>query len=369
MGKLRLDKEAVEAAVLGGGFLGGGGGGSMEEGRRNGLLAIEFGQPELVDVDDLPDTAVVVTASAVGAPAAKTLFTLPTHFVRAVELLAKHGDIKIHGLNTSECGGIAITNGWVQAAVLGLPVVDAPCNGRAHPISTMGSMGLHAVEGYVSLQAAAGGDPGAGRYIEIFVRGDLQKTSTLIRQAAIQAGGMVAVARNPAAAAYVGKHAAVGAVRQCIALGQAMLERQASGPVAMAEAACEQIHGEVVGRGPVSRIEIETKGGLDVGRVTVQTGGNEVMELSVWNEYMSLEVVHPNDPNSRRRTATFPDLVSTVDLHTGWPVSSAMVKEGQAVLIVRVPHQHLILGAGMRFPELMRSIEDATGLEILRYIS
>ena len=66
MSKIRLDADTVEAAVLGGAVLGGGGGGSLELGRRNGLLAVELGAPELVDLDDVVPEAVLVTVSAVG---------------------------------------------------------------------------------------------------------------------------------------------------------------------------------------------------------------------------------------------------------------------------------------------------------------
>ena len=86
---MRLDGEAAEAAVLGGAVLGGGGGGSMAEGRRMALLAVEMGEPELVDIDELQPDAILVTASAVGAPSARTARALPVHYVRAVELLGE----------------------------------------------------------------------------------------------------------------------------------------------------------------------------------------------------------------------------------------------------------------------------------------
>src|SRR5512133_521925 len=230
MAKLRLTKELVEAAVIGGGVLGGGGGGSVDEGRRNGLLAVQYGAPDLVDVDDLPDDAMLATASAVGSPAAKTTYALPMHYVRAVEMLMAEGDVDLQGLVSSEIGGIAVTNGWIQAAALGIPVVDAPCNGRAHPISIQGAIGLHKVEDYVSLQAAIGGDPAQGRYLEMFIKGKLQTISPLIPLVSAQAGGMIAVARNPVTAAYTRDHAAAGAVKQAIEVGQAMLEKQGAKP-------------------------------------------------------------------------------------------------------------------------------------------
>ncbi|MHB0867880.1 MAG: S-methyl thiohydantoin desulfurase domain-containing protein [Chloroflexota bacterium] len=367
MARLRLTKELVEAAVLGGSVLGGGGGGSADDGRRNGLLAVDFGAPELVDVDDLPDDAMLATASAVGSPAAKTAYVLPMHYVRAVEMLMTEGDVDLQGLVSSEVGGIAVTNGWMQAAALGIAVVDAPCNGRAHPISIQGAIGLHRVEGYVSLQAAIGGDPAQGRYLEMFVRGKLQTISPLMPLVSAQAGGMVAVARNPVTVAYTCDHAAVGAVKQAIKVGQAMLERRGGEPLELVEAACDVLGGEVVGRGRVLDVKLETRSGLDVGLVRVQTGQSEAFELSFWNEYMTLEAVSP--AGAHRRVATFPDLMATFDLSTGTALSSAMIQAGQEVAIVTVPRQKLILGAGVKDPELLKPVEETVGKEVLKYVS
>ena len=367
MARLRLTKELVEAAVIGGGMLGGGGGGSVDEGRRNGLLAVQYGAPDLVDVDDLPDDAMLATASAVGSPAAKTTYVLPMHYVRAVEMLMAEGDVDLQGLVSSEIGGIAVTNGWVQAAALDLAVVDAPCNGRAHPISIQGAIGLHKVEDYVSLQAAIGGDPAQGRYVEMFIRGKLQTISPLMPLVSAQAGGMVAVARNPVTVGYTRGHAAVGAIKQAIKVGQAMLEKQGAKPIEMVEAACGVLGGEIVGRGRVAEVKLETKGGLDVGLVRVETGQQETLEITFWNEYMTLEAVTP--AGAPRRLATFPDLTATFDLSTGVALSSALVRTGQELAVVTVPRQKLILGAGVRDPELLRPVEETVGKEVIKYVS
>ncbi|MEW6399149.1 MAG: DUF917 family protein [Bacillota bacterium] len=396
---MRLDRDAVEAAVLGGAVLGGGGGGSMAEGRRNALLAVDMGEPELVDVDDLPPQAVLVTASAVGAPAARTAKALPVHYVRAVELLVR--ETTVEGLITNECGGLAVVNGWLQAAVLGIPVVDAPCNGRAHPTGVMGSIGLHRVPGYVSRQAAVGGDPRAGTYVEMVVRGNLERAAALVRQASVQAGGMVAVARNPVSASYAREHAAVGAIRQVLSVGRAMLQARGRGPMAMVEAACGVLGGEVLGTGRVTDVQLQTTGGFDVGRVVVQPSAGPALELYFWNEYAVCERLagrrrqHPGEEAAERpgepprgqaterdgepprgamgegpgeRLATFPDLLATIDLSSGLPLSSAEVAVGKEVAVVWVPHQRLILGAGMRDPELMRPLEQAVGKEIVKYV-
>jgi DUF917 family protein len=366
--RLRLDRDVVEAAVLGGAVLGGGGGGSIALGRRNGHLVVELGAPDLVELDDLAPDAVLATVSAVGSPAAATAFALPVHFVRAVELLSKHSETHIQGLISNECGGLATVNGWLQAAALGLPVVDAPCNGRAHPTGLMGSIGLHRVEGYVSLQTAVGGDPTAGRYVELFSRGSLEKASALVLQASVQAGGLVAVARNPVSVEYARDQAAPGAIAQAICVGRAMLERQSVGVATMVDAACEALHGGVAARGQVEDVRLETVGGLDVGAIRVRSGDRQTAELTFWNEYMTLDILDADSAVGPRRVGTFPDLLATFDLSSGLPLASAEVAVGQEVAVVHVDRRHLILGAGMRDPALLRPIEQATGRDVLKYV-
>ncbi|MGE5484836.1 MAG: DUF917 domain-containing protein [Ignavibacteriales bacterium] len=353
---MSLNKDLMEAAVAGGSFYGGGGGGAPSTGREMGNLALSLGDPQMVSIEDVPGTAILVTTSAVGAPAATGSHAKAYHYIKAVELLARYSGAAIYGFITNECGGLASVNGWVQAAALGLPVVDAACNGRAHPTGTMGSMGLHQAPGYVSLQVGVGGSVERGTYLEIFARGGIERASNMMRQAAVQAGGLVAVARNPVEAAYVRTHGAAGAIGRCIEVGRAMLKAAGKSPTAAIEATVEAAGGSIVCAGKVLRKDIETTGGFDIGRVEIEGG----FELVFWNEYMTLE-------GSGERLATFPDLMVTMDASTGLPLSSAEVEVGRKVTVVVVPKRALILGAGVRDRSLYHAIEQVTGKHVVKY--
>ncbi|MEU1436303.1 hypothetical protein ABZ438_19720 [Streptomyces sp. NPDC005786] len=102
----------------------------------------------------------------------------------------------------------------------GLPVVDLACNGRAHPSSVMGAMGLHQEENYLSSQGYAGGEPYA--YVEGSVSGGLEATSNVVRRASVEAGGWVGVARNPVEVGYAVRHGAPGAIGQIFGIGVAL---------------------------------------------------------------------------------------------------------------------------------------------------
>lgn len=356
MAEIIITEAIGRDAILGGAILGGGGGGSMAGGLEKIKEANRLGDIRLIDIDDVDPETILLTCSAVGAPAAKKARALPADFVRVVEILTANGCGTIAGFIPNECGGGSITNGWLPAAMMRLPVVDALCNGRAHPTGLMGAMGLHKHPDYISRQAAAGGNREEGLYLEMHASGNIKNVSYMVRTAADQAGGLVAVARNPVKASYVKQYGACGALKQAISLGRAVREASGEGGEKATEAAAAHLGGEIIAFGEVTRADIVTQGGFDTGIVTI-----DGFETSFWNEYMTLE-------KNGVRLATFPDLITTLDVN-GTPVSTAEIRVGQKVYLLRVPAAKLILGEGMRSIELMESIEPVIGKDIVKYLN
>lgn len=348
----RLDRHLAEATTLGGAVLGGGGGGSLQDGLERADLAVRLGSVDLLSLDELNDEDLVVTASAVGAPAAKDQFVLPIDHVRSLELLLENSSIELAGIIANENGASSGINGWLQAAVMGLPMIDAPANGRAHPTGLMGAMGIHRLENYVSIQTAVGGNQDHGRYLEVVASGRLENTAALIRYASVQAGGIVAVSRDPIDAAYLRKHAAPGGTSQAIKVGEAILAAQPQGAEAVITAIVSSLDGQMTCEGKVTDVRLETTGGYDIGVVVAE--GDKRCEVTFWNEFMTLDV-------DGKRTGTFPDLITLLSLKSGLPVGSAEINRGQEVGILWVPSDHLILGEGVRLPETIAEAERAIG--------
>ena len=118
------------------------------------------------------------------------------------------------------------------------------------------------------------------RYVEIGVSSSLEKSASIVRNASIEAGGVVAVARNPVTVAYAKQNGSPGAIRQAIEVGQALLSHKGESAI---DAAVKQLGGNVAVTGTVTDFRLETKGGFDVGVVTL----NSNVELTFWNEYMT----------------------------------------------------------------------------------
>lgn len=359
---MELTKDKIKAAVYGGSILGGGGGGSLEDGLDLGMLALKYGHPELISLDELEDNDILVTVAAVGAPAAKQRYVKPDDFVKAVSLLNESLDRDIRGLITNENGGMATVNGLIQSAVLDIPVVDAPCNGRAHPISDMGGMGLHVREKYSAVQAAVGGNPSISKYHQLQIKGTVSSCSDIIRELAVKAGGIVAVARNPVNVEYVKENAALGAIRQAIRVGEKLLALSEDNVDEATNAVAEALNGEVTVKGTVNDIELVTEGGFDIGKINIEDKYNEEeYELTFWNEYMTLE-------KSNKRLATFPDLIMTISLETGNPITTAEISPGQKLAVIKTDLENIRLGQGMFDENLLQRAEDAIGKELIRFL-
>ncbi|WP_372350975.1 DUF917 family protein [Streptomyces sp. KL116D] len=340
--KRQLTPDDIKAAVYGGAILGGGGGGFVERGLRTAELALQVGTPELWTADEFAPEELTATVALVGAPAAPDPLVLPTHLLRALELLRRDLPRPLAALHTNENGAETTINGWFHAAMTGLPVIDLACNGRAHPSSQMGAMGLHVRDGYRSYQGYAGGKPHT--YVEGSVTGSLDGTSNVVRRASVEAGGWAGVTRNPVEVGYAVENGAPGAISFAIELGHRFL---AEGPAA----AAAHLGGEITVTGTVRAYRCEQREGLDVGVAVLDDAAGTTLHFV--NEYMTFEA-------GGERKASFPDLITTFD-EAGQPLASADVAVGKEISVLVAPAANLLLSPTMFMPELYAPLEDLLG--------
>ncbi len=345
-----IKREDVEALAIGGTILGGGGGGWLEMGRRDGNLALDIGKIELYNPEEADQDWSVITSAALGAPT-EPGETKPMHFIKAAQLLRDAG-VEFQGLIAAENGGQNSFGGWVIAAALGLPVVDTPGDGRAHPTALMGSMGLHKTK-YDSVKV------GVTEGSEIISWGKLETTGAAIRAQARYMKALVAMVRDPVPVSYTKKHGAPGAIKLAIDLGYEYLEA-GDKSYDRVKASTEFLEGELICKAEITKKTIEARGGFDVGLMNLQSKDAE-WELSYVNEYMTLE-------KDDERLATFPDLMTTFN-EQGEPVTSAALEEGQIIYLVNVPKEKIPVGDGNKYSDAYTPIEDALGKPMVKYLS
>ena len=317
-----------------------------------GELATRLGRPVLCPVEALDDDDIVVTVTAIGAPAAPDREIRPLDYVRALELVADELDRPVAAVMTAQNGASTTLNGWIQSAILGVVVLDATGDVRAHPTGKLGAMGLTTRPGYETVQAVAGGNRELTGGLEVVVRGRVIATSDVLRDVCQRAGGFIAAARHPIEASYVKDNAALGAVSYALALGSAM--RAAAGAAAVIEAAIELTGGRVVARGPLEVVDpLRTAGGFDHGAFSVE--GHVLRYL---NEYMTVDI-------DGERISTYPDVIATLSLEDGRPVSIAEMAPGREVAVFVVDQSRLPLSSSTRDRFALEEVEKIMGVSLL----
>ncbi len=345
-------------AVWGGSVLACGGGGWVDHGMLMGDLATRIGRPVLCAADELDDTAVVVTVTAIGAPGAPHWEIRPLDYTRALQLVAAELDQPVAAVMTAQNGSSTTLNGWIQSAVLGVKVLDAAGDVRAHPTGKLGALGLTTRGGYQTIQAVAGGNRELCGGLEAVVRGQVVTTSDVLRDICVRAGGFIAAARHPVEAAYVKKHAALGAVSYALALGSAMRRAAPGGGGAVIDAVIAATGGRIAARGPVRQVDpLRTSGGFDHG--AIGAGG---CELHFLNEYMTVD-------RDGERVATYPDVIATLSADTGRPVAIAEMAEGSEVVVLVVGQSGLPLSTSTRDRLALEEVEQIMGVELVRYLA
>lgn len=354
-----LTKKDVLAACKGGSVYASGGGAFYEHGLEMGRAALALDRVKMVSVDELPEDAIVLTCTAIGAPAGTTDWQmLGKDYIKAVQLVMERYEGKIVGVMTPQNGKSSSTNGWLPAAALGLVVVDATGDIRAHPTGKMGAMGKANDLSYHTIQAVAGGKKEKGNYMELVVEGTAARTSKILRIASDLSGGFIAAARHPLTAGYIKEHAAVGGLSKAIDLGNAIIDAEPDGAEAVIQAICRKTKGEILIRGKVTEKDMHyTDEAFDIGTITVSSGERSMI-LHVMNEYMAVDNEHHD------RVATFPDVIVTFSAADARPLSTNEVQPGMELVVFKIDKSHLPLSSSVKDPSVYPEVEEALDIKL-----
>ncbi len=332
--------------VIGGAILGAGGGGTIADGLQAGRDALALGSPRMFTLAEIAPEAQVVTLSGVGGVQSQSSAEMEQDFVQALKLFRRHEPMALGGLIASEVGPRAVTYGWGASLLTGIPLIDAPCNGRAHPLGTMGSLGLQNLAGYCPLTVAIARKPQSCSLQSEVFRDNVVRSAARIRQLAKQSGGSVAVVRNPVPASYLRNHAAVGGVKRAAELGRLFLAERQKGLANALEALAIKTNGEILMQGRIQRVVLKEDGGFTFGTVrVVDEYASCHGEIAVCNEALQFT-------RNRVPLATFPDVITVFDVATRLPLNTGAMQAGQQVVVFQIPRRSLLLGSTMYFPAL-----------------
>jgi len=303
--------------------LGTGGGGATYTGMLMAIQAIsDHGPATLVDLDDLPDDALVMPCGKIGAPTVSIeKICNGNEGPRLLEHVERLTGRKVAALMAAEIGG---SNGMVPltwGAMTGVPVVDADGMGRAFPEVPMVSMHVAEISPNPCVMTDERGN------VIVFDTRSGAWAERLARTAAVAFGGSAASAEYLMSAAEARAGAAVrGTVSLALKIGQTLDEAEGD-PV---EALCQEIGAEILIRGKVADVERRTTGGFARGSVILEGTGADAGRL-VRIEIQNENLVALEDG---KVLASVPDLITLLDDASADAIATELVRYGQRVVCI-----------------------------------
>jgi DUF917 family protein len=320
--------EDLEDIAIGGAILGTGGGGDPYVGKLMAQQAIrKHGPVKIIDVDELPDDALVVPVCMMGAPTVMTE-KLPQgdELVNAFRQLEHRMGRKIDAVLCGEAGGVNSTTPFVVAAATGLPLVDGDGMGRAYPELQMVTFTMHGVSATPMVLCD---DKGNSIVLETVSNA---WTERLARAATVEMGGSALLAFYPMSGAIAKKAVVRGTLTLCANLGLALREARAEhvDPVA---AVSEMLGAKIVFHGRLKDIDRRTIGGFARGSARfdgVEEWRGHTFKLDFQNEFLMAE-------RDGEILVTTPDLITLLEADSGNPVTADSLKYGLRLVALAFP--------------------------------
>ena len=327
--------DEIESIAIGAWILGTGGGGSpylallnLRQLYRKGTVV------PLIDPMELQDDDRVAVVSNMGAPlVGQERLTDPHTIAQAVRMMEDVIGQSFRAVMSLEIGGGNSLQPFMAAAMLGLPVVDADCMGRAFPEAQMTSFAIHDLQMYpltlvdVRDNAVVVARAASWKWME-----------RLSRTACVAVGSIAATCKAPRTGKEVKECGILYSTSKAIRLGQTVqaARRAHRDPI---EAIIEAEGGRLIFVGKIADVARRATEGFLRGTATIDGLGDDRgrrFELAFQNEF----AVGWLDGVPRVMT---PDLICVMDSVSGEAIGTETLRYGQRVSVVALPAPAVLL--------------------------
>ncbi|WP_239103712.1 DUF917 domain-containing protein [Microbispora corallina] len=320
----RITLDDVAALARGCAVLGTGGGGDVRSGAIAARRAIrERGEVPLVTLGDLPDDALVLPLSGIGAPTVSHEMIHaedePVRIKEEIERIFGRGPAAVM---SSEIGGANGVAPVAWAARLGLPLLDADAMGRAFPEVQMVSLYVAGIPANLVIMSDAVGNVVTIRPV------DGLWSEAIARAVCVASGSSALMADYVLTAKECAGAVIEGTVTRALAIGRATEGAQDPLGALTAELGAVRLL-----TGKVTDLERRTTGGFARGTVTVEGTGDDrgrTLTLEIQNE----NLVAVEDGVVR---AMVPDLITVVDTQAATAIQTEGLRYGQRVTVLAWP--------------------------------
>jgi len=334
---LHLTKDDLPDLARGAAFLGTGGGGNPYVGRLMVERAMdETGrQLELLDVNDVPDDALVIPTAMMGAPTC-IVEKLPQGLEAASSLrrLERHLGKEAFATMPIEAGGVNSMIPLVVGLRLGIPIVDADGMGRAFPELFHETFHIYGVSGTPMVITNDHDDQA------LVDTHDNYMMEWLARGLAIRMGGVAYIAEYPMDGRTVKRTSVAGTLGVGLKIGRAIREAREHhldpfDHLAATLAKTSYSPARVIFTGKIVEVFRRTSEGFAKGTVRIQE-----LSASPAAEPRLLEIQFQNENLIARANgyvlAVVPDLICILDAETAEPITTEELRYGQRVTVMAV---------------------------------
>ena len=326
----------VDDLAAGCSLLGSGGGGDPHTAVIAMRLLLEDGRSaRIIEPADLSAEALVVSVGFVGAPMTvlEKLFT-HTEMLTAIDAMQRRLGRPVDALIASEIGGMNGLTPLIAGALLGLPVVDADGMGRAFPLSSQVSYGIH---GLCATPLVVSGEDGQLAVIET---SNAAQAESMTRALCMAFGNKCFSVDYPLTKQQIEQYAVPRTVSLARAIGTALRMARArhSDPMSALRGALETAEAQaaVLVEGRVVACEHRVDGGFGVGQVTVCGADGATLDLEFQNEFLVAR------ENGQVRAST-PDIISVVASDTFENITSDSIRYGQRVTVIAIDGPRIMM--------------------------
>jgi len=329
-----LSIDDIRALELGAGILGTGGGGNPHIGRLRTEQLLKQGRTlRLLPFDDVRDDDIVVSVGGIGAPVVGIeKFEKGDECYQAMRAVERAARVEATALISGEIGGANSMEPLIAAAQAGLPVVDGDGMGRAFPELQMCTFFIYGLQPWPAAVADE-----KGNHVVFTGTQDMFWLERLSRSVTVDMGGTAGYAFPPMGGAFIRQTAVPRTVTQAIALGETVLRarREKQSPVDAIVASCGGIR---LFAGKIVDVNRRLARGFAVGHVILDGLGPDS------GVRLGIDLQNENLIARKEGTiiASVPDLICMVDLETGEPITTEVLRFGLRVAVIGLPCHPLL---------------------------
>ena len=319
---------------IGAALLGTGGGGNPYVGMlRTRELMRAGASVRVVPLDVLPDDAWIGEVGGIGAPVVGVeKIEEGRECYRAMRAVEDAAGVRMSALISAEIGGSNSMEPIIAAAYAGLPVIDGDGMGRAFPEVQMTTFFIY---GAKAAPAAIADEKGNVVVFRDVI--DMFWLERFARSVAVDMGAGAGLAIAPMSMEFVRRTAVPGTVTQALEIGRTVLDARAKRQNVV-ERVVDRTGGKLFFTGKIADIRRELKGGFARGHAILsgidQWAGSEA-RIAIQNENLVLWI-------DEEPAIMVPDLIMNLELETGEPITTEMLRYGQRVAVIGLPAHDLL---------------------------